>query len=189
MYVLSHCYMSIIQVADHIWYGWITSQSIASPPTIPQTCSTGVTPVFGTQSLNHVTHQWCSGPRIITKVLIYYPTVLLVVYEACTTYDRVGSPHVPQYHLELHPRHAQMLPRILEQKARTIYLISGWVGKWWLDILSHCFVSVILDMDHIQYMCMTTHTPASPPTTPQTCSAVTLVFRTKTLNHVPPSVV
>ena len=51
---------------------------------------------FGKMSLYNVPHQWCSGPRKMIMVWICYLTVLCVLYEAWTTYDRGESPITPQ---------------------------------------------------------------------------------------------
>ena len=96
------CYPTVIWVLYEVW--------TTSP--IPQTCS-AVILGFVTKSLNHGRHQWCSGPRMMIQVGICYTTVIWVLYEACTTSDRDRSPHRPLYNLELHPRHAQLLPWIL----------------------------------------------------------------------------
>ena len=46
-------------------------------------------------------------------------------------FDRGGSPPRPHHDLQLHPRHAQLLPWISEPRAWTMDLISGIVVQWW----------------------------------------------------------
>ena len=77
MDMLSYCFICVIWGMDHVWQGWVTPPTTAWPPTTPQTCS-AVTLLFGTKSLNHGSCQWCSGPRMMIYVWIYYPTVLWV---------------------------------------------------------------------------------------------------------------
>ena len=96
-------------------YGW--------PPTMPNECS-AVTLVLGPKSLNHASHQCYSDPKMMNSSLICYPTVLWILYEACTS-DRGGSPHIPLNDLQLHHWHHQQLPLFSEQRrACTMYLIS-----------------------------------------------------------------
>ena len=55
-----------------------------------------------------------------------------------------------------------------------------------MDLLSHGFVSVIWGMDHVWQRRITPQTTSLPPTTPRTCSAVTLFFwGGKSLYNVP----
>ena len=113
--MLSHCFMSDIWVIDYVWQRWIPPQTIAWPPTVPQTYSAVVTLNIGTKkNLNHGPHQWCSGLRTMMQVWICYPTVIWVLYESWTTSDRGGSPHRPQHNHKLYPRHTQLLPWKLE---------------------------------------------------------------------------
>ena len=64
---------------------------------------------FQIKSLNHAPHQCYSGPRMMIYVWICYPAVLLVLYEACSTYDRGKSRHRLKDDLQIYPRHAQVL--------------------------------------------------------------------------------
>ena len=76
------------------------------------------------KSLNQAPHQWCSGTMIMTHVWICYPTVIWVLYEAWTISDRGGSPHTPLDDLQLHLRHAQLLPRFSKSRSWTVDLSS-----------------------------------------------------------------
>ena len=97
-------------------------------PATPQTCSV-VMSGFVTMSLNHGPHQWCSCPRMMTKVWICYPTVLWALHEAWTTSDRGGSPHRPHHDLQLHPRYAQLFSWILDQRTKSFdYAYHQWCG-------------------------------------------------------------
>ena len=58
-------------------------------------------------------------------------------------------------------------------------------NDWGMDIISHCIMSVIWVMGHVWLGYIIPQTTAWPPTTPQTCSAITLVFGMKSLNHWP----
>ena len=172
-----------------IWQGWTTPHITAWPPTTPLTCS-DVNLVLGKRSLNNVPHQWYSVPRMIILLWICDHTVSWMLYDACTMSDRGESPHRPQHDLQLCPRNDQLLPWFSVPRAWTIYLTSVIViqGQWYMciDILSHCFMSVIWGMDHnVWQRWIASHTTGWPPTTPWTCSAVTLVLRPKSLNNVP----
>ena len=52
-----------------------------------------------------------------------------------------------------------------------------------MDMLSHCFMSVIWGMNYVWQRWITPQTTVWPQTTPRTCSAVTLDIGTKSLNH------
>ena len=116
---------TIMWVMNYIWQGCNTPQTTAWPQNTPQ-IRLAVTLDIGIKSLNHIPHQWCSGPRMMIPVWTCYPTIILVLYKACTTSDRGGSPNRPQYDFQLHPRHTQLLPWTLEQiVSSTMYLVSG----------------------------------------------------------------
>ena len=135
MDMLSHCYMSVIWDKNHVWQAWISKQTMIWPWTSPQTCS-AVTLDIGTNRLKiQGPHQWCSGsgPRMMIPGWIWYASILLVLYETWTMSDRGESSHRPPHDLQLHPRHTQLLPWILEEpRAWTMLLISGVVVHgWW----------------------------------------------------------
>ena len=94
------CYISMMH-GPRPTAGWITPQPTPWHPTTPQTYLGCYYPGFSLKSLNNVPHQWCSFPRLMIHVWICCPTVLWTLYEACTTSDRGGSPHRPQYQIEL----------------------------------------------------------------------------------------
>ena len=54
-----------------------------------------------------------------------------------------------------------------------------------MDMLSHCFMSVIWVMKYVWHGWITLQTTTWPQTTPQTCSTVTLDIGTKSLNNDP----
>ena len=102
MDTLFHYFMGVIWGIDHIWQGWITSQTTTWPPTTHETYL-AVTLVLGTKSfLNHGPHQWCSGVRMMTQVWICYPTISWVFIEAWTTSDRGGSTTRLQWDIQSH---------------------------------------------------------------------------------------
>ena len=90
-----------------------------------------VTLDVGTNILNHVPCQWYSGTRMITYELIWYHTILWVLYKAISMSDTLGSLNGALHDLQLHLRHAQMLPWILEQGVWVMLLVSGIVVQWW----------------------------------------------------------
>ena len=116
---------------DHVWQVWITQQTTPWPQTTPQIYSV-VTLDIGAKRLNNDPHQWCSGPRTIAQIWIRYPTISCVLYESWSTSARGGSSHRPPNDHKLHPRHAQLLPWILEPRSWIIILISHVVvqGLW-----------------------------------------------------------
>ena len=81
--------------------------------------------------LNHGPQQWCSGPRMMIKVWIWYPIIPWMLYEARTTSDMLGSPSRQHHDPKLHPRHTQLVPWILEIGAWTMALINGAVFQGW----------------------------------------------------------
>ena len=129
---MSQCCMSIISGVDHVWQRWITPQTTSWPTTTLHTNS-AVTLDIAIKRLNHGPYTFCSGEKLMmmTQVWIWYPTVIWVLYETWTTSDRGGSPHRPHHDLELHPRHAHLLPWILEPRACSMHVISGIVIQWW----------------------------------------------------------
>ena len=97
-----------------------------------QTHAVVILDIGRTKSLNHAPHQLCSGARMMTRVEIYYPTILWVLYEAWAMSDKLMLPHRPRHDLQLHHIHAQLVPWILEPRASwTVVLISGVVVQWW----------------------------------------------------------
>ena len=58
-------------------------------------------------------------------------------YSVWAMFDRLVPPHRPSHYLQLHPRHAQLLPCILEPRAWTMVVISDVVivvqGWWYID--------------------------------------------------------
>ena len=66
-----------------------------------------------------------------------YPTISWVYWEAWITSDRLESANRLVHDHQLHLRHAQPLPWILELRAWTMHLISGVVVViewwWWMD--------------------------------------------------------
>ena len=166
----SHRPRSVIWGMDHIWHGWITPQTTTWLLTTPRPYS-AVTLDIGTKSFNNDPHQWYSVPIIIMQVWIYYPTTLGVLYEAWTMYDRGGSSHLLPHDHKLYPRHAQVLPWILEPRAWTMVLISGVVVQgWWcrykytIPPFYECYISHgprLIGVDHPTYHHMTSNcTPA-----------------------------
>ena len=121
---------------DHVWQRWITPQITLWSTSSPQTFS-DVTLVFRTMRLNHVPHQWCSGPRMMMQVWMCYFTVLWELYETCAISDRAGPPHRPLYHPQLQPRNDHLLHWLWDPKAWTMYLhqwcnnprmmLEGWI--------------------------------------------------------------
>ena len=85
-------------------------------------------------SLNNMPQQCYSVQRMMIHVWICYLTVLWVLYEEWTTSDRGESPLRPCHDLQLYPRHAQMLPWLLNPRAWTMNLSSGIVvqGRWYI---------------------------------------------------------
>ena len=127
----SNCFMSAIRGMDRVWQGWITQHTTKQPPTTPWTCS-AVTLLLRPKSLNHAPHQSCSGTRTMTQVWICCPTMSWVFGEVWITFDRSWSPHRPQYYLQLHPWHTQMVPWFSKRRTWTMYLSSHLVVQgWW----------------------------------------------------------
>ena len=121
-------------------------QTTAWPQTTPMTYS-AVTLDIVTKIVNHGHCQWCSGASMMTRVWIWYPTILWVLCKAWTTSDRRGSPHIPPHDHRLHPRFTQLLPWIFKPRVSwTIDLINGivvqgWWRKYWYGIPP--FMSII----------------------------------------------
>ena len=131
MYMLSHCFMSVVWCMDYVWQEWITPQTTPWLPTTPLTCS-AITLIYRQKFLHNVTHQWCSGPRKMVLLWISYPTFLWVLHELWTTSDWGGSPNRPQHDVQLYQRHAQLLPWLAERRAWTMYISSCVVvQRWW----------------------------------------------------------
>ena len=147
--MLCNDFVSVIWGIDHIWQGWITPQTTTWPHTTPWTYS-AVTLDIRTRSFNNVPHQWYSGPSMMMQVWIWYCIIPWVLYGACTTSDRGGSPHRPHHDHKLHPGQTQLLPWILEESriSWTMLLVSdivvqGWWCRYGYDISSFhdCYMS------------------------------------------------
>ena len=113
-----------------------------------------------------------------------------VIWGMDNIWQRDGSPHRPWHDLQLHPKHTQLLPWILEPRASSIMLfISGVVGARMMTqvcILGvHHSMSVLWDINYVWQGWATLETMAWPPTAPQTCSVATLDIGTRILNHAP----
>ena len=150
---------------------------MAWSPTTPQTYSS-VSLDIGTKSFNHAPHQWCSGPRMMTQVWMWYPTIFWVFDEAWTTSDRqtmVWSPTTPQIW-------------------SPVTLVFGTMGlnhvPWWCRYVYHISLFYECDMrhgpcltgvGHATYHCITSNYIP-------TCSDETLLVVLKRLNSVPSSV-
>ena len=186
------CHPTVLWALYTIWItchrGDYTTPHITKwPPTAPQKWS-DVTLVFGLKSLNHAPHQWCSDPRMMIHGWIYYPTVLWLLYDACTTSDSGESPHIPLNNLWLNPGHAQLIPWFLDSRAWTVHLTSGEVVQGWGYMYGYA-----IPLFNGYYMkhepCLTwvdhPHATEWPQTTGWTYSDVTLVFGPISLNHGP----
>ena len=148
----AHCFMSVIWGMDHVWQGWITPHTIVWPHNTPWVYS-AATLVFRNKSLINVHHQSCGGPRKMIHVWICYPTVLWVSYEALTTSDMCGPPHIPQHDHKLHAGHA-LLHWLLDPRAWTMHITSGAVvrGKWYMygyanPLFYECNITLIEQCD------------------------------------------
>ena len=118
---------------DHVWHAWISKQTMSWPPITPRSYS-DVTLHIWTKSLNHRPHQWYSGSalRIMMPGWICHATILSGLFEACTMSGILGSPHIRWHDLQLHHRHAQLLPYTLEgPRVWIMDLVSGVVVQWW----------------------------------------------------------
>ena len=126
---------------------------------------------------------------MMIHVRIGYVTCLWVLYVVWATPGRGGSPHRPKYDLQLHPRHAQLFCCLLEDQELEPWTLLDvkWSndGDKGMDVICHCYMSVIWDMDHVWQGWLATQTTSWSGTTPQTYSATTLGFVTKSLQHRP----
>ena len=93
--------------------------------------------------------------------------------------DRCGKCQWSWRHLQLHSRHTHISPWFSDRQASTLYLNQV---MWWskedhigLDILSYYAMSVELCMEYVWYLWYMLMIMASAWTTPQTCSAITLI--------------
>ena len=156
--MLSHYLMNVILVMKYVWHGWMTLQTTTCPQTTPQTCSV-VTLDIGRKSLNNYPHQWCSGPRTMTQVWIWYLTISWVLYVSWSMSTRSGSPYRQLHDHKPHPRHDQLLPWKLETRAWIMDLISGVVvQRWWYSYVygippfHECYMTCepyLTGMDHL----------------------------------------
>ena len=129
---------------------------------------------------------------MMIPVCICYPTILWVLYEVWTTSDRGGLHHRPQYHLQLQPWHAQLLPRIVKTRAIIMHLISDVVVYGWWCMFGYaiplCYDYYMRHGPHLTGVDYTIDHNITSNYTPDMLSYyhITLVFRSKkTLNSVP----
>ena len=126
---------------------------------------------FQTQELEQCTSSVVEWSKDGNTYMDMLSTVSWALYEAWSTSDRGESSHRPLYDLQLHPRHAQMLPRILEPvRARTVYLISGWVVPgWWymygyaVPLFHECYMRHVPCLTGVDHLTDHTTTPNYTP--------------------------
>ena len=127
-----------------------------------------------------------SGPRIMIHVWICYPTVLWVLYEGM--YHVWQGRMTPQSIISppTTPKTCSAVTLVIGTKSMDI-IIGLVVQGWWhgygyaVPLFYECYMRY---GPHLTAW-ITPQTMTWPQTTPQTCSAVTLVFGTKSLNHGP----
>ena len=134
MDILSHCFMRVLWCLYHVWQGE-SSHKQKHDLQLHQRHAQLLHWVLKTKSLNNVPHQWCSGPRMLIHVWICYSTVLWVLYETWTTYDRGESPHRPHHNSNYTKNMLSCYTAgFQKQRAWIMYLISGVVvqGCWYM---------------------------------------------------------
>ena len=133
-------------------------------------------PGFRNQEPRSWTMYLISGPMIMTRVWICYPIVVWVLYDACATSDRGGSHQIPQHDLQLHPRHAQLLPWFWNQEVEPCTSSVVWWSKGndvGIAMLLYYCMSIIWGMLYTIWQGgINPRNTVWPPTTPYTCSAV-----------------